>query len=105
MHNRCRRRPGRGPTCPTNAGASSTPERSPAARRLAEADFDRLAVGGVLDLEELPRRESAVVGDDRVREDLDLGVERLDVRVVDPARGLDLVLDLGQLVLELLEVL
>ena len=44
-------------------------------------------------------------GDDRVREDLDLRVVGLDVRVVDPARGLDLVLELGEVARELLEVL
>ena len=44
-------------------------------------------------------------GDHRVREDLDLRVVGLHVRVVDPARGLDLVLELRQVARELLEVL
>ena len=52
---------------------------------------------GVLDLEELPRGEPAHPGDDRVREDLDLRVVCLHVGVVDPAGGLNLVLQLRRI--------
>src|SRR5262245_38012809 len=76
-----------------------------AARLLAERNLWDLALGRVADLEELLRLKAALVGDDRGRPLLDLGVVGLDVRVVDPARGLDLVLQLGELALELLEVL
>src|SRR5262245_8480045 len=71
----------------------------------AEVNVGDLAVAGVLDLEEVPGGEIALVGDDRGRELLDLRVVALNVRVVDPARGLDLVLELRELLLELLEVL
>src|SRR5690606_24983408 len=70
-----------------------------------EADRGGGPLGGVFDLEELLRREAALVGDDRGGELLDLRVEALDVRVVDPAGGLDLVLELREVPAQLLEVL
>ena len=93
-------------------GAATAPAElaAPAAARVAgggcvNETVGRLALGRVRDLEELAGREAAARGDDRVREDLDLRVVGLDVRVVDPARRLDLVLELGEVARELLEVL
>src|SRR5918912_109557 len=71
---------------------------------LRERDRGDVAVGRRVELEELARRE-ALARQQRFREHLDAGVVVLDVRVVDPAGGLDLVLELRQLGLEALEVL
>ena len=76
-----------------------------ALRELAEGDLRGLALGGIADLEEGLGGEAALVGDDRAGPLLDPGVVLLDVRVVDPAGGLDLVLQLGELPRKLLEVL
>src|SRR3954447_24106904 len=73
-------------------------------RSRREGDLRDLTVGGDLDLEELARLEVAARGDDRVREDLLARVVDLHVRVVDPARRLDLVLDLCEWRLQAYEV-
>ena len=61
--------------------------------------------GGVVDLEELALREAEAAHEQRVREDLDLGVELAHAAVVEAARGLDLVFGVDQLGLQLQEVL
>src|SRR5665213_3277609 len=68
------------------------------ARRLG----DRREVG---DLEEVARRESQTLGEDVVREDLDLGVQLAHATVVEPARGLDLVFRVDEVGLQSQEVL
>src|SRR3954447_22139954 len=73
-------------------------------RSRREGDLRDLTVRGDVDLEELARLEVATRGDDRVREDLLARVVDLNVRVVDPARRLDLVLDLCELRLQADEV-
>ena len=83
---------------------SAHPPKERAGRSL-EGDLDRLAVGGILDLEELAAGEAERAGEQAVREHLDLGVVRLDVAVVDAARSGDLVLGVRQLALQLGEAL
>src|SRR5664280_1973485 len=103
------RRPGRLPC--TNAGAGRRPQpgttlpRPAADKRVSELDLRRLAGGLVTDLEELTRLEAKRPGDDVRRNGLNRVVVVQHRVVVDLARGLDLVLGLGQLGLELLEVL
>src|SRR4029453_13072340 len=72
---------------------------------LLEGDLRSLALGRLRDLEVLLVGVAHLLGRDRGGELLDARVEHLDIRVVDPARGLDLVLELGELALQLLEVL
>ena len=83
--------------CPRSSGKRSrpTPRRRPRNRPL----------GRHLDLEELACAEGQRARDQQRREHLDARVVVLDVRVVDAPRGLDLVLDLGQLGLQALEAL
>ena len=69
-----------------------------------EADGRHLAVGGVLDLEELALREAERAGEQDGREDLNRVVERQHGVVVDLARDRDLVLGVLQLRLEVEEV-
>ena len=73
-------------------------------RRRLEADDRHLALGGVLDLEELALREAERAGDEDCGEDLDRVVERQHRVVVDLARDRDLVLGVPELVLEVEEV-
>ena len=85
---------------------SRIPRRTTTSRSASlEGDLDRLAVGGILDLEELAAGEAERAGEQAVREHLDLGVVRLDVAVVDAARSGDLVLGVRQLALQLGEAL
>src|SRR5204862_8234897 len=82
--------------------ALDSPE--PLAREdLAERDRGHCPLGRVLDLEEAARQ--VAMGYQAVGEDLEARVVVAHVAVVDPPRRLDLVLDLGELRLELLEVL
>src|SRR3954453_11090261 len=90
---------------PRPAGRAASGRAAPRPRRLGERDLRSLALRGIADLEERLRGEAALVGDDRAGELLDPRVVGLDVRVVDPAGRLDLVLQLRELALELLEVL
>src|SRR5690242_6856418 len=59
----------------------------------------------VVDLEELALAEAETAGEQVVREDPDLGVELALTAVVEPARGLDLVLGVDQVGLQAQEVL
>src|ERR1043166_9032421 len=71
----------------------------------SEADCDRRPVAVVLDAEELARSEAERPGDQAGRERLLRCVELLHHVVVIATRGRDLVLGVGQLLLEALEVL
>ena len=71
----------------------------------SEGDARNRALGRHLDLEEVPRAEGHRSGDQERGEHLDARVVGLHVGVVVPARRLDLVLDLGELALELLVAL
>ncbi len=84
---------------------SRRPELALAGWHSRRRDLRDRAVGGDLDLEELARAERHRSRDQVVREHLDARVEVLDVRVVDAAGGLDLVLDRGELGLESAEAL
>ena len=81
--------------CATRAGRSVS----------GEAHLRRLALGVVLDLEELPLGEAERVGEDHGREGLDRVVEGEHRVVVDLARDGDLVLGVAELVLQVEEVL
>src|SRR5438445_10498671 len=103
-------RPKMYPTAPVNTSApamSSTVLRSFRAicsRKGLELDLDGTA-GGLLDLEELPRREMTHPGDDAGGKRLDLRVQRGHLVVVElPGVG-DLRLGPGQLLLQRQEVL
>src|SRR5438270_12649549 len=58
----------------------------------------------VAEIEEGPRREAEHAGEQRRRELLDAGVVLADRIVEEPPRRRDLVLDVGQLGLQLLEI-
>src|SRR6202166_5193938 len=64
--------------------------------------IDRLAV--VAEIEERPRREAENAGEQRRGELLDAGIVLADRIVEEPPRRRDLVLDVGQLGLQLLEI-
>src|SRR5215475_6960330 len=71
----------------------------------SERDRDRVAVVVILEAEVLAWREPECASNQAGRERLLRGVERLHHRVVVAARRRDLVFGIGQLVLQLLEVL
>src|ERR1700693_4073967 len=71
---------------------------------MSDGDLRRRPLG-ILRGEELAGAEAEQTGVEDGGEALDSGVERLDDRVVVAARGGDLVLGVGKLALQLLEVL
>src|ERR1700722_13958318 len=90
------------PRCVSRARCAAPGTRWSASELHLRRDLDRLAV--VAEVEERALREAEHAGEQRGREYLDAGVVLAHRIVEEAARRRDLVLDVGQLRLQLLEV-